>query len=440
MNKVWFVFIQNHHLGPFHLKDIEKMLLEGKIDGKSMLWREGQSGWMPLAQIKELEMLLLPPLPPEIQTEETSPRLKLVAPVMDPTVTSNEDADHSESESVAKIHLPKRKVSEGQSSNNKGKWAIIGLIFFGCIMLWYFQGQQTNEEKAIPRDVLSFNSSLLQKAMGNLDPEVIDVKIVSSVDHRKIYLATNLNGNWAVSLKFKSIKGQLLNPALAPIHFTAKAHLSGRLVNFDKFHFSQGSELVPGRYDVQIKLRSLGIKSMLAQKLSFFSSLKSLESVHDFKDQVLLYGGDPKDFEMKLVEVNKEQREKIIRPIEERIEYLKTIIALGDVFQDLYFGLVSKKISPATLGQFDREYGQKVGAILLSMAQSQTDEHSVVTMMSKKSGELFAKYVVELKQLVKAKKTIESQLLKQQLSQALLLLKSELEREVQKSKQDLDQI
>ncbi len=48
MNKVWFIFRGDHHLGPFSAREILRMYEEGKITGQTLLWAEGDSGWKAL--------------------------------------------------------------------------------------------------------------------------------------------------------------------------------------------------------------------------------------------------------------------------------------------------------------------------------------------------------------------------------------------------------
>ncbi|OUR99938.1 hypothetical protein A9Q84_02600 [Halobacteriovorax marinus] len=72
MEKSWFIFQQDHHLGPFSTFEIEQMLEAGKIDRQIPLWREGIDDWYPLDQFDDfnheapevvVEEVLLPDLP-----------------------------------------------------------------------------------------------------------------------------------------------------------------------------------------------------------------------------------------------------------------------------------------------------------------------------------------------------------------------------------------
>lgn len=74
MNKVWFIFRGDHHLGPFSAREILRMYEEGKITGQTLLWAEGDSGWKAL-HLQERLVQVGPP--------KAAPRPK-PAPVMKP--------------------------------------------------------------------------------------------------------------------------------------------------------------------------------------------------------------------------------------------------------------------------------------------------------------------------------------------------------------------
>lgn len=82
MEKSWFIFQQDHHLGPFSTLEIEQMLEEGKIDRQIPLWKEGIDDWYPLDQFddfhheQEVEEEEMPP--PEL------PSIPIETPVEEP--------------------------------------------------------------------------------------------------------------------------------------------------------------------------------------------------------------------------------------------------------------------------------------------------------------------------------------------------------------------
>ncbi|WP_372656274.1 DUF4339 domain-containing protein, partial [Halobacteriovorax sp.] len=53
MDKTWFIFQSDHHLGPFSTVEVLEMLDSGKIDDEVPLWKEGVDNWRPLKEFEE---------------------------------------------------------------------------------------------------------------------------------------------------------------------------------------------------------------------------------------------------------------------------------------------------------------------------------------------------------------------------------------------------
>ncbi|PIK16115.1 GYF domain-containing protein [Halobacteriovorax sp. JY17] len=64
MEKTWFIFQSDHHLGPFSTEEVREMLQNGKVDDEVPLWKEGVDDWYPLKEFQEfkpVETLIDPP-------------------------------------------------------------------------------------------------------------------------------------------------------------------------------------------------------------------------------------------------------------------------------------------------------------------------------------------------------------------------------------------
>merc|ERR1712098_483763 len=74
MGKHWYIFSQDHHLGPFDPEEILDMVAKGDVSRKTLLWKEGFSKWIKLEKIPELrESLGEDSGPPEIPFENFPP-------------------------------------------------------------------------------------------------------------------------------------------------------------------------------------------------------------------------------------------------------------------------------------------------------------------------------------------------------------------------------
>lgn len=61
MEKNWFIFKGDHHLGPFSSEDLVRMLQHEKVTQDDLIWREGESDWLPLVKHPALAAFFAPP-------------------------------------------------------------------------------------------------------------------------------------------------------------------------------------------------------------------------------------------------------------------------------------------------------------------------------------------------------------------------------------------
>lgn len=78
MNKVWFIFRGDHHLGPFSPREILRMHVDGKITDDTLLWCEGDPGWRAFKFQERLQP------PPEAKPLPVAAPVKVVGPPVKP--------------------------------------------------------------------------------------------------------------------------------------------------------------------------------------------------------------------------------------------------------------------------------------------------------------------------------------------------------------------
>ncbi|MCY4524425.1 MAG: DUF4339 domain-containing protein, partial [Halobacteriovoraceae bacterium] len=59
MNKDWFIFCEDCHLGPFSERQIRDLYLDGKINDEVMLWAQGEKDWRSLREINSFDNLFI---------------------------------------------------------------------------------------------------------------------------------------------------------------------------------------------------------------------------------------------------------------------------------------------------------------------------------------------------------------------------------------------
>lgn len=81
MEENWFIFKEDHHLGPFTADTLLTMLEEQEVSENVLVWKEGFDAWLPLKDCPELQFEIeedegpppLPPLPFEDEAIEVTP-------------------------------------------------------------------------------------------------------------------------------------------------------------------------------------------------------------------------------------------------------------------------------------------------------------------------------------------------------------------------------
>ncbi|MCO5143834.1 MAG: DUF4339 domain-containing protein [Oligoflexia bacterium] len=52
--KIWFIYITDHHEGPFDLTEIRQKVVEGAANDQSLVWKDGMPEWVALSTVPEL--------------------------------------------------------------------------------------------------------------------------------------------------------------------------------------------------------------------------------------------------------------------------------------------------------------------------------------------------------------------------------------------------
>lgn len=53
--KIWFVYVGDHHEGPFTVREIQQKIQEGKVARDAFVWKEGMGDWKPMAEVSEFQ-------------------------------------------------------------------------------------------------------------------------------------------------------------------------------------------------------------------------------------------------------------------------------------------------------------------------------------------------------------------------------------------------
>jgi hypothetical protein len=56
--KIWFIYLTDHHEGPFTPAEVGEKISQGLLNAQSLGWKDGMPEWLPLEQIPELSPFL----------------------------------------------------------------------------------------------------------------------------------------------------------------------------------------------------------------------------------------------------------------------------------------------------------------------------------------------------------------------------------------------
>ena len=221
--KKWFVYVGDHHEGPFTVEEIQTKISQGAVAVDGFAWADGMGDWMPMSQIpafgdgpslttlsKEQPHEAHPE--PSAESSTQSPPLTLVAAsqVDQPEMSRAPEQPHSAPAPAAK---PRKPVSR--------KWAvlIVFLVIFSASALGFFKPlfqspafvamNQTMSDAARPLMTgLVFHFPVLGKWFSPL-PALEDVTPLEYVELKKAVLIPTDKGS-AAGLAFS--KSDLLSP------------------------------------------------------------------------------------------------------------------------------------------------------------------------------------------------------------------------------------
>ena len=137
--KKWFVYMKDHHDGPFTLAEIQGQISGGAVSPANYVWAEGMADWTPMNSVSAFEGLLQPKAQEKTREEPIFALPSLEEPVAEssyepallsePVPQAPAEPNHDE----APAKLPRR--------SRAGLWLLVVLLFLiGGIPVAYIKG------------------------------------------------------------------------------------------------------------------------------------------------------------------------------------------------------------------------------------------------------------------------------------------------------------
>ncbi len=361
MKKEWFVFQGKHHIGPFSIKEIEKMLASEEVKKNSLIWKEGEKDWVELQKCEDFafmfnpEVLDMPPLPKEILDQKVSKKLPYrkkpqvpdlpmsvlkeipIIPIENKKIHTQiiENVD-SLMEGDGPPPVPLDEFVKIPHLENKTRTKFIGvkkdsnskILFFSLILafllvtLWYMKVAKESTVKLYVKGILPTHLEALE-ATASSQSLGREFKLALSMNGKKIYLSTNSAQEMSLNLSLQSVPKNILGHN--PVQLKLRGKAMNHLASFDKVTVLNEGSFVPGRYSVE--LTGVAIHPLI----SYFPILNQFSFTRNFNEKLeyhfedLIYSGPAKEFDQKLSTFRDNLKIELSRPINLRLEKLMTL-------------------------------------------------------------------------------------------------------------------
>ncbi|MFP5387173.1 MAG: hypothetical protein ACLGHN_13930 [Bacteriovoracia bacterium] len=430
----WFILLPTGHEGPYSLQSLIQLKDQKKIAVDVKVWAEG------LPEAVLLKDLLNAPLPatPEVEEVPELPPLpeEDIPPLPVPDLELEERTEIEEdSEEADEVEDEGEEALPGKSWALP-MWAFFGLVI-GLMILFAFGSLVKNHEKVdlarLPKMSPDLHERILSENPFDGWSKKIFFKEYLPHDHGRIWLVTSGFQKCEVEGSFQSVEGKLLTMSSEKVAFKSKGTLSGHFVEFSSFDFSEGSKIIPGLYEMDVKASKCEWDSFLARVMNFFSAP---ERNYVGRMKVVLFSKGATEFnnvldklikrklEMELKAEN--QKEIFWQDLQQKFETLQAITLQIEQHMLDYLDTDPKEI-PKTLNPMVDQYTRKYGSFLTSFVvenenyfkslphvqegDSQKRNYELlVKLTSKKIGFESMKFIEELQGLKKRpkKKDLES--------------------------------
>lgn len=410
--KLWFIFEENHHIGPFTTAELIQKIESGQLSEEDQLWYEGLPAWQDLASFAEFTGFFLPPLPPlpfdKIEVEpfppmpappeiEDGPEADDLPPPLPPlpieadTIVEDdededegEDLDEDENEDdvsdedlTSPAHILGPDVDQEKTS--APQILIISSVFLSSIIIlvtlfFYRQGLELSPEffELRPQDTEQMASLVSEpKSLNDFVDITPPFLLRLSRDGRFLIGATSLKGNFHAQIKLVSVDGEILSQK--PIMIESEGVLTNHKVIFDELVLVLGTGFVSGKYNYTITLKPALMDARLLRVSESFPWLKNLLETQEMKGEIEIKGlelftrNSEEDFLKELQQFTLQKNLERIKPMQDRLEVYRTFGMLMSRLGELYKDVLNTVRRPEHVDRLEMRYGEEIGPLLQSL-------------------------------------------------------------------------
>jgi hypothetical protein len=372
--KLWFIFEDDHHRGPFDREQMVEKITRGELLESGLVWTEGLAAWVsadslddfaplfcppplpPLPVIVE-EVGLLPPLPQEVdEIEEMPPPLPPLPQEYNEVEAEPEPVPEPPVVDSPRILDDLEQLPDVDESLHR-RWKIPAMVVTVLIVLvtvWLFAPASF----VVPgfHELRQSEAEQMRRFVESPLDMTTPFKLSLTRDLRSIVLGTPLKDEFQVYLIMHSIPGEILSEGAVVLE--SRARLRGHQAHFRELEIIKGRGFVPGRYEVKVVAIQTGLGARWRQwrsgeRLSF-----------EWLTEQRFIRGSAEEFEQELEQLRAEARELELAHVRQRLESYQTMGSLLQRIFQIYSEVMEQIRTPEHIDRFEARYAQEVGPLL----------------------------------------------------------------------------
>jgi len=395
MNKVWFVFIGQHHIGPFSKEEVHELYLKGEVKDSSLVWKEGHKDWQPLFKTEEFLFIFEtpiksfsvdelstqddfpPPLPVEVFKKPEVKKLPVQKPIHKVAKESEKPPVQVEKQSKAKGIFNKFELSKS-----------ISIVVLACLVgilsvaLYMVLGHKSDKHKF--RNILPSKVVYLLQILEDSDSK-IKLAQATTMDGKYLYFATNSKHVDEIDIQYTSDATQ--NLKLKNLNFNLKVKIDKSVGKFN-LELGRVMDLASGQFKYQAvvyKRHFMLSYFPIFERLNLFSA-RSQEII---SGEDHLYSGSIKEYDLKYKKLKQIDFEERTRDIQEKMERLVSFKSLLDQLLLKHTSAIKAAKNVTEALHFEKFYLKEFAPLLQAFLLKDDEAYAPINnSIIKKIGEL----------------------------------------------------
>lgn len=427
--KDWYVFLKDHHKGPFSRDEVSDLIQKGHLKQKTYIWKRGTKDWVTLKNVEEFKDFfeLTPELPPVPRYDAKSKTFILD----NPQSVAEAHARRPQIKKVAKRSMRKgipKKRLEGKKTVNKKiqakkaqtkKSQTSGKDFSKYLRTWrqslllyknktlrslrltmltllgisgvfsavgFYNYLHSNKiERPIGMEIEHFKEAF--KVIQGTPENEIGLQFFYSKQFRKVWLATNLKGEGRVEVKIESVPYR--NLTNSKITLERKATVKDHFAVFNAIADESYQPLPDGLYKVEIY--SPGLKSNFEKFVGKIFGMRSQPLTES--REILLSSLPAEELKARVNAVNKRMVQNKLKYESDLLQKYNSLAALSNSLVGVMERNLDNKAKDP-FSSFQRDYTQSIAPLLTEISY---ENQKIATKFSgTKEKELEKKYSDQL--------------------------------------------